>query len=284
MERIFKWQDLAHTSRQMVFCLTFLLLCGMSIGNAAMEVGFICLGDKGNFTEPALAFAEKTFKTKQLAKADLQSATFKQFGVIWWHDGDSDPGGLSNAEIDAFLDYAESGGAVLLTGAAIRYATLLGLEDAQPRKFGPVENDGSNVGIIVLKETLELGLVDGLKNVDGKTPKVDDWIQVNSTGYPVSGDYFDTIWENFTTLAHAWEQGTNYKDRIAAFGYWEAGAGKVFNMNWRLPNYHKNNEDIEQLEKLTENVINWLASESEYAAVSAGGKLPIVWGRLKNSH
>ena len=39
-------------------------------------------------------------------------------------------------------------------------------------------------------------------------------------------------------------------------------------MNWRLPNYHKNNEDIEQLEKLTENVINWLASESEYAEVS----------------
>jgi len=256
----------------------------MSISNAAVEVGFIYLGEKGNFTEPALEFAERTFKTKQLAKADLQSATFKQFGVIWWHDGDSDPGGLSNAEIDAFLDYAESGGAVLLTGAAIRYATLLGLEDAQPRKFGPVENDGSNVGIIVLKETLELGLVDGLKNVDGKTPKVDDWIQVNSTGYPVSGDYFDTIWENFTTLAHAWEQGTNYKDRIAAFGYWEAGDGKVFNMNWRLPNYHKNNEDIEQLEKLTENVINWLASESEYAAVSAGGKLPIVWGRLKNSH
>ena len=256
----------------------------MSISNAAVEVGFIYLGEKGNFTEPALEFAERTFKTKQLAKADLQSATFKQFGVIWWHDGDSDPGGLSNAEIDAFLDYAESGGAVLLTGAAIRYATLLGLEDAQPRKFGPVENDGSNVGIIVLKETLELGLVDGLKNVDGKTPKVDDWIQVNSTGYPVSGDYFDTIWENFTTLAHAWEQGTNYKDRIAAFGYWEVGDGKVFNMNWRLPNYHKNNEDIEQLEKLTENVINWLASESEYAAVSAGGKLPIVWGRLKNSH
>jgi len=284
MERIFKWQDFAHTSRQTVFCLTFLFLCGMSISNAAVEVGFIYLGEKGNFTEPALEFAERTFKTKQLAKADLQSATFKQFGVIWWHDGDSDPGGLSNAEIDAFLDYAESGGAVLLTGAAIRYATLLGLEDAQPRKFGPVENDGSNVGIIVLKETLELGLVDGLKNVDGKTPKVDDWIQVNSTGYPVSGDYFDTIWENFTTLAHAWEQGTNYKDRIAAFGYWEAGDGKVFNMNWRLPNYHKNNEDIEQLEKLTENVINWLASESEYAAVSAGGKLPIVWGRLKNSH
>ena len=284
MERIFKWQDLAHTSRQTVFCLTFFLLCGICISTAAVEVGFICLGDKGNFTEPALAFVEKTFKTKQLAKADLQSATFKQFGVIWWHDGDSDPGGLSNAEIDAFLDYAESGGAVLLTGAAIRYATLLGLEDAQPRKFGPVENDGSNVGIIVLKETLELGLVDGLKNVDGKTPKVDDWIQVNSTGYPVSGDYFDTIWENFTTLAHAWEQGTNYKDRIAAFGYWEAGDGKVFNMNWRLPNYHKNNKDIDQIEKLTENVINWLASESEFAAVSAGGKLPIVWGRLKNSH
>ena len=58
--------------------------------------------------------------------------------------------------------------------------------------------------------------------------------------------------------------------------------GKVFNMNWRLPNYHKNNEDIEQLEQLTENVINWLASESEFAEVSPSSKLPIVWGQLKN--
>ena len=282
MARTFKWQDVAHKGRQMVFCLTFLLLCGISISNAAVEVGFIYLGDKGDFTTPALEFAKKTFNTEQLAKADLKSDKFKQFGVIWWHEGDTDPGALSNAEIDAFLDYAESGGAVLLTGWAIRYATSMGLEDAQARAFGPVADDGSNVGIIVLKETLELGLVEGLKNVDGKTPKVEDWIQVNSTGYPKSGDYFDRIWKNFTTLAHAWEQGTNYADRIAAFGYWEAGDGKVFNMNWRLPNYHKNNKDIDQIQKLTENVINWLASESEFAEVSAGGKLPIVWGRLKN--
>ena len=282
MERTFKWQDLACKLRQMVFCLTFLLLCGISIGSAAVEVGFIYLGDKGDFTAPALEFAEKTFKTEQLAKADLKSDTFKQFGVVWWHEGDTDPGALSNAEINAFIDYAESGGAVLLTGWAIRYATSLGLEDAQARAFGPVANDGSNVGIIVLKETLKLGLVDGLKNVDGKTPQVEDWIQVNSTGYPKSGDYFDKIWKNFTTLAHAWERGTNYTDRIAAFGYWEAGDGKVFNMNWRLPNYHKNNKDIDQIQKLTENVINWLASESEFAEVSSVGKLPIVWGQLKN--
>ena len=173
--------------RKIAIYLTFLFCFGISIGNAAVEVGFVYLGDKGDFTTPALEFAENTFKTKQLAKADLKSATFKQFGVVWWHDGDADPGGLSAAEIDAFLDYAESGGAVLLTGAAIRYATLLGLENAEPRKFGPIVDDGSNVGIIVLKETLELGLVDGLENVDGKTPKVEDWIQVNSTGFPVSG-------------------------------------------------------------------------------------------------
>ena len=284
MKPTFKWQDLGHTSRQIVFCLIFLLFYGISISSAAVEVGFIYLGDKGPFTSPALDFAKNAFKTKQLAKADLKSNTFKEFGVIWWHEGDTDPGELSAAEIGAFMDYAESGGAVLLTGWAIRHATNFGLEKAVARQFGPVENDGSNVGIIVLKETLELGLVDGLKNVDGKTPKVEDWIQVNSTGYPKSGDYFDTIWENFTTLAHAWEQGTNYTDRIAAFGYWEAGDGKVFNMNWRLPNYHKNNKDIDQIETLTENVIHWLASESEYAEVSAGGKLPIVWGRLKDSH
>ena len=112
--------------RIIIFSLTFLLCFGISIGDAAMKVGFVHLGDKGDFTEPALKFAERTFKTTQLAKADLKSNTFKQFGVVWWHDGDSDPGALSDAEIDAFVDYAESGGAVLLTGWAIRYATPWG--------------------------------------------------------------------------------------------------------------------------------------------------------------
>ena len=283
MEQISKLQDLAHKFRHITLCLTFLLLCGISIGNAAVEVGFVYLGDKGGFTEPALKFAEETFKTKVLAKADLKSATFKEFGVIWWHEGDTDPGELSHAEIGAFMDYAESGGAVLLTGWAIRHATNFGLEKAVARQFGPVPADGIAVGITVLKETVERGLVEGLENIDGKAPQVDDRIQVNSTGYPKSGDYYDKIWTDFITLANAWGPPANdWGDRIAAFGYWEAGAGKVFNMNWRLPNYHKNNEDIEQLEKLTENVINWLASESEYAEVSAGGKLPIVWGQLKN--
>ena len=267
---------------KIAICLTFLLFFSITIGNAAVEVGFIYLGDNGPFTEPALQFAEDTFRTDVLAKADLRSETFKQFGVVWWHEGDSDPGELTGAQIDAFLDYAESGGAVLLTGWAIRHATNFGLEKAVAREFGPVAADDINVGITVLPETLERGLVEGLETIDGGTPQVDDRIQVNSTGFPKSGDYYDSIWEEFITLAHAWGPPANdWGDRIAAFGYWEAGAGKVFNMNWRLPNYHKNNEDIEQLERLTENVINWLASESEYAAVEAGGKLPIVWGTLK---
>ena len=268
--------------RKLVFCLTLMLICGLNIGNAAVELGFLYLGEDGPFTAPALEFAEDTYSTTELGKNDLNSSKFKNFAVVWWHEGDSDPGALSDAEIDAFLDYAESGGAVLLTGWAFRYATPMGLEDAQPREFLPVLDDKSNVGIIVLQETLDHNLVEGLKNIDGKTPEVGDWIQVNSTGYPKSGDYYDKLWKNFITLANAWERSTDYGDRIAAFGYWKAGKGKVFNMNWRLPNFHKNNKDIDQLEQLTENVIDWLASESEYLDVSSHGKLPIVWGHLKN--
>ncbi len=269
--------------RKIGIYLTFMLLCVINISNAAVKVGFVYLGDNGPFTSPALEFAEKAFETTQLAKGDLKSGTFKQYGVVWWHEGDSDPGALSNAEIQAFLDYAESGGAVLLTGWAIRYATPMGLEKAEARAFGPVAEDGINVGITVLEQTLDLGLVEGLENIDGKIPQVDDRIQVNSTGYPKSGDYYDKIWTDFITLANAWGPPANdWGDRIAAFGYWEAGNGKIFNMNWRLPNYHKNNKDIEQLERLTENVINWLASESEFAEVSPADKLSMVWGELKN--
>ncbi len=268
--------------RKFLFCLTLMLICGLNLGNAAVEVGFLYLGDNGPFTKPALEFAKDTFSTTELGKGDIKSDKFKKFAVVWWNEGDTDPGALSNAEIDAFLDYAESGGAILLTGGAVRYVTIMGLEDAQPRQFAPVLDDNSNVGIIVLQETLDLGLVEGLKNVDGKAPQVDDWVQVNSTGYPRIADYFDKLAKNIITLAHAWERGTNYADRIGAFGYWKAGDGKVFNMNWRLPNYHANNKSIDQLEQLTENVINWLASESEFADVSSRGKLPVVWGNLKN--
>ena len=269
--------------RIFLFCLTLMLICGLNVGNAAVvEVGFLYLGDNGPFTKPAMEFAKDTFKTTVLGKGDIKSDKLKNFAVVWWNEGDSDPGALTNAELDAFMDYAESGGALLLTGKAFSYATPMGLENAQPRAFGPKLDDGSKVGIIVLKETLDLGLVEGLENVDGDAPEVNDWIQVNSTGFPKSGDYFDSLAKNFTTLAHAWEGGTNYAARIAAFGYWKAGDDKVFNMNWRLPNYHKNNESIDQLEQLTENVINWLASESAYLDVSSRGKLPVVWGNLKN--
>ena len=270
--------------RKVLFFLTLMLICGLNIGNAAkLNVGFLYLGEDGPFTTPAMDFAKETFETTVLGKNDLKSATFKQYGVVWWHEGDSDPGALSNAEIDAFLDYAESGGAVLLTAWAIRYATPMGLENAVARQFGPEADDGQNVGITVLQETLDLGLVEGLKNIEGKVPKVGDRIQVNSTGFPKSGDYYNKLWKNFRTLANAWGPPANdWKDQIAAFGYWKAGSGKVFNMNWRLPNYHKNNKDIDQLEQLTENVINWLANESEFTDVSPGGKLPVVWGHLKN--
>ena len=265
-----------------IICLTLILLCGLNLGLARLELGYLYLGDNGPFTKPALEFAQDTFSTKVLGKDDIKSDRLKNYAVVWWNEGDTDPGELSNAEKNSLLDYANSGGAILLTGVAVRYATAMGLEAAPPRLFPPVEDDGSNVGIIVLQETLDLGLVKGLENVDGKAPQVDDWVQVNSTGYPRIADYFDGLAKNFTNLAHAWERGTNYGDRIAAFGYWEADDGKVFSMNWRIPNFHKNNQSIDQLQQLTENVINWLASESAYLDVSSHGKLPVVWGKLKN--
>lgn len=269
--------------KKFLFCLTLMLICGLNLGNANIEVGYLYLGDNGPFTKPALEFAKDTFSTTELGKGDIKSDKFKNFAVVWWNEGDTDPGALSNAEIDAFMNYAESGGAILLTGWAIRYATPMGLEDAEARQFGPEVDDGQNVGITVLQETLDQDLVQGLKNIDGQTPEVGDRIQVNSTGFPKSGDYYNNLWKNFITLANAWGPPANdWGAGIAAFGYWEAGDGKVFNMNWRLPNYHANNKSIDQLHQLTENVINWLASESAYLDVSSHGKLPVVWGNLKN--
>ena len=89
------------------------------VGDSSLKVGFITLGEKGAFTKLALGFAKDTFQTQELKRGDLKSATFKDYGVIWWHDGDTD-GGVKDAEIKAFTDYAKAGGAILLTGWAIR--------------------------------------------------------------------------------------------------------------------------------------------------------------------
>ena len=82
------------------------------MGNAVLELGFLSIGDKGDFTKPALDFAKDSFKTTELGKNDIKSATLKSYGVVWWHEGDTDPGELSNAEKNSFLDYANSGGAI----------------------------------------------------------------------------------------------------------------------------------------------------------------------------
>ncbi|HIE27042.1 TPA: hypothetical protein EYP66_07130 [Candidatus Poribacteria bacterium] len=265
-----------------LIAVAIFLVAIYSADAAVPKIAFIHMGDDGPFTKPALEFAKKAFDTKQLTRKQLTSTDLTQFAVVWWHDGDTDPGALTNQEIDAFLDYAKAGGAVLLTAWAIRYATPMGLEDAEARQFGPVEADGIAVGVTVLKKTENLPLWDGLENIDGKPPKAEDRIQVNSTGYPKSGDYYDRIWKNFITVANAWGPPANdWTDRIAAFGYWRVGDGKVFNMNWRLPNFHKNNKSIDMLEKLTANTIEWLASESAFASVSLQGKLPVVWGKIK---
>ncbi|MAF13098.1 hypothetical protein CMK11_21815 [Candidatus Poribacteria bacterium] len=249
---------------------------------AAQGIAIMALGDEGPFTAPAIDFAMADLDATRIDRGDLKGDDLRRFGVVWWHDGDTDPGALSDGEIDALVNYAEAGGSILLTAWAIRYATPMGLEDADARQFGPTADDGVNVGITVMDETVDLGLVDGLVDIDGDPPKAGVRVQVNSTGFPKSGDYFDTIWTDFITLAGAWgPPGDDWTDRIAAFGYWEAGAGKVFNMNWRLPTYHENNEDIGQLQQLTSNVIGWLGGESAFAAVEAGGKVPVTWGHLR---
>jgi hypothetical protein len=248
----------------------------------AQGIAIMALGEEGPFTAPAVDFAIDDLNAEQIGRADMKGDGLRGFSVVWWHDGDTDPGELADAEIEGLVSYAEAGGSILLTGWAIRYATPMGLEDAVARQFGPEPDDGLNVGITVTDETVDLGLLDGLVNIDDGPPKVGDRVQVNSTGFPKSGDYFDTIWTNFTTIAGAWGPPANdWGDKIAAFGYWEAGAGRVFNMNWRLPNYHDNNEDIAQLQQLTSNVIGWLEAESAFRAVDGSGKLPVTWGALR---
>jgi len=260
--------------------LLTLILSSLAVTTATfgqtIRLGFI--GDEGTFgdyNKTALKWAKATFATEVIKPGDLSKTALTNFAVLCWQDGDSDPRGLiGDGEKKALKAYLNGGGAILLSSAAELLANDLGVETGVPRMYGP-GNDNHAAGVTIRKDTLNHPVWEGFKRVEGER------IQVTSLGYPKSSDYWPLKFVEAVTIGDTWETGSDWKDQVGAFVEWRLKSGIVFGMGWRLPHWSDANKDIATLQKLTQNVITYLAKESAFFSVDPNGNALTQWARLK---
>ena len=253
-------------------------LATSSFGNE-FETAFI--GDEaafGTHNEVAHEWAKEELGATLIEPGDIPKRDLTKFAVLWWHEGDNAPGELEAAAMDALLDYLRKGGTLLLSAGAEKYAFDLGIETGQFRLTGPLD-DNSFAGVAVREDTKDLSIWAGFDRTPGTE------IQT-SPGLPRTADYHKLQLVDGKTMGNCWRitnagQKVNYGEQIGGFVEWEVGNGKVFAMGWRISYWKEGNDDIANLEKLTTNVINYLAEASAFFAISPEDRLPIVWGSIK---
>jgi hypothetical protein len=244
----------------------------------AQEISLAFIGDEGTFQDhnkAAVEWARDTFNAKVISPGALADEDLTRYAVLWWHDGDTDPTSLlTDAVKEALNGYIQGGGTLLLSAAAEKLATGLEVESGFPRIYGPGADDHA-AGLRIREDTLDHPVWEGFERVVGEQ------IQTTSLGYPMSSDYWPNTYADAVTIGDCWETGSEYGDEVGAFVEWRQGDGIVFGMGWRLPHWTDDNEDLPTLEKLTTNVIHYLAAESAFLAVSPSGNAITTWAHLK---
>lgn len=255
-----------------------LLMFSGAVYSQNITLAFV--GDKSTFSDhnkAAFEWAQKTYNAQLIAPSDLAKADLTRFAVIWWHDGDTDPTDVFKVARDPLDKYVKSGGALLLSAAAEKLATPLGVESGEPRIYGPGA-DAQAAGLTIRADTINHPVWEGFNRKEGER------IQVTSVGYPKSSDYWSNKFKDAITIGDCWETGSDWHDSVGAFVEWTKNTGKgiVFGMGWRLPHWTENNKDRPTLEKLTINVISYLASKSAFLSVKPSGNVITTWAEIKS--
>jgi len=230
-------------------------------------------------TEARAAFA----LAKKLASATLilpsgdgafvdpggKPVALKRFRVLWHHQGDStdQKTAIYHARsLEALRRYANAGGGLLLSGAALAMVHPLGIDSARPRlgnpgrdryvaQLLPVETSHP-----ILAGLAALGVA--LDPSVGGNPRASG-VAVTDAGYPAYADFLGSGGPHRgMVLARAASGAEN------PLVEYEVGKGRVIVMGWRLPHYaHSPNAHRANLERLTANILTYLGTASQWRKV-----------------
>lgn len=177
------------------------------------------------------------------------------FNVIWYHQGDSieQRGPVYDWKtLDALKDFAESGHALYLSGAALALVEKLGLESVAPRRGGP-GNDTRMAALVPVEP--KHPMFEGLSR-SGKS------VQISNRGYPAYSDFHGHGPPRGMLLA---KSPSGAEDPIVEY---KLGKGRVIVIGWRLPHYsHSGNPHRSNLEKLTVNTLCYLGNRKQWQKV-----------------
>ncbi len=176
--------------------------------------------------------------------------------VVWFHQGDDTGTSASpydTATLKALREYVEKGNGLFLTGAALYMVHALGIETARPRLGGP-GNDRGHAGLVPLLP--KHPVFAGVKTAG-------HLVQISDAGYPAFSDFHRSGGPRGGMLLARSPGGVEHP-----FVEYALGKGRVIAMGWRLPHYsHAKNAHRANLERLTRNVVDYLATPKQWQKV-----------------
>ena len=178
-----------------------------------------------------------------------------RFDVIWYHQGDAtdQTGPIHDAKtLDALKKYVADGGGLFLSGAALAMVHAMQVEPMRPRLGGP-GNDASRAMLrpLVKKHPAFRGLAFSGSQV-----------QISDAGHPAFADFHGTPGPTGGMLLAQTGGSEN------ALVEYELGKGRIIAMGWRLPHYaHATNAHRENLQRLTGNILDYLAQPEQWQKV-----------------
>jgi len=193
----------------------------------------------------------------EFVTADGAAADLGQFDVLWYHHGESvgQTRLLGHKQSVAAIRGAVSGGRGLyLSGAALAMVNALGIERANPRIGNPgVDQNTASLTPAQPKHPVFRGL-----------QAAGNRIPLNDGGYPAFADFHGSGGPaGGMLLAHA---APNSRENPLV--EYALGKGRVIAIGWRLPHYaNAANVHRENLQRLTTNILTYLADERQWQAV-----------------
>lgn len=246
-------------------------------------------GELGEVEDAAYQWADENFQATILTAND--SGAFKnnagtaikldQFAVLWLlhtRTNQLPDTLLADPTKKAILNYIESGGGIFLSALGLKYVAEIGVEEGgNPRVLQPLGKPPPEIGIMPTAEAKDHPVYKGF---DTSAP-------IFLTSMAQAG--FSSDFHNFGgTDPAGMILGTKTRGGGAGGGErpfveYDVNSGKIITLGHHNGVYTDNDSaEGDNLRKLTDNVLNYLAENSVYLPVEPESKLTTTWGNIKS--